>query len=543
MTQARYEIAGRVATVTLDGPQRRNPLTFALYAELRDWFARRRDDEAIKAIVLTGAGEHFCSGGDVHEIIGPLTTASPERLLEFTQMTGDLVKAMRACPQPIVAAIDGTCAGAGAILAMASDLRFGTRRSKVAFLFVRVGLSGADMGACAMLPRIVGLGRASQLLYTGDAISGERALEWGFYNELCEPGRPARARPRVRSDHRRRADARARRDEAHAGPRMGASARRGDRCGSTSAGGVHADARLPARLRSVRREADTGVRRQLNDRLAWPFFDEEHRAFAALVARHLESAAPLDDERDADASCRAWVRELAGAGILRACVPDFYGGLRAVLDVRTLCLAREALAYHSAFADFAFAMQGLGSGAVTLFGSAELQRRFLPAVAEGRAIAAFALSEREAGSDVAAISTLRNADRRRLRGRRREDVDFECRIGGFLRRLRTHGRRRRARPFGIRRRGKRRRADRFAAHRNDLAASVGQLRFEGVRVPASQRIGEEGEGFKVAMAVLDVFRSTVGAAALGFARRALDETLAHVTLARGFSARRSRRSR
>lgn len=187
-TQARYEIAGRVATVTLDRPERRNPLTFGLYAELRDWFAQRRHDRTVAAIVLTGAGEHFCSGGDVHDIIGPLTAATPQELLEFTQMTGDLVKAMRACPQPIVAAIDGTCAGAGAILAMASDVRFGTRRSKVAFLFTRVGLSGADMGACAMLPRLVGLGRASQLLYSGEAMPGERALEWGFYNELCEPG-------------------------------------------------------------------------------------------------------------------------------------------------------------------------------------------------------------------------------------------------------------------------------------------------------------------------------------------------------------------
>lgn len=186
-THARYEVADRVATVTLDGSERRNPLTFRLYAELRDWFLQRRDDRSVRAVVLTGAGEHFCSGGDVHDIIGPLTSAAPAALLEFTQMTGDLVKAMRACPQPIVAAIDGTCAGAGAILAMASDLRFGTARSKVAFLFVRVGLAGADMGACAMLPRIVGLGRASQLLYTGEAMPGERALEWGFYNELCEP--------------------------------------------------------------------------------------------------------------------------------------------------------------------------------------------------------------------------------------------------------------------------------------------------------------------------------------------------------------------
>ena len=186
-TVAHFDVSNRVATITLDRPERRNPLTFDLYAELRDWFRARGGDATIRAIVLTGAGENFCSGGDVHEIIGPLTTASPDRLLAFTQMTGDLVKAMRGCPQPIVAAIDGTCAGAGAILAMASDLRFGTPRSKVAFLFTRVGLAGSDMGACAMLPRIVGLGRAAELLYTGKAISGERALEWGFYNELCEP--------------------------------------------------------------------------------------------------------------------------------------------------------------------------------------------------------------------------------------------------------------------------------------------------------------------------------------------------------------------
>jgi len=186
-TTARFDVVDAVATVTLDGPQRRNPLTFALYAQLRDWFRGLARDSGVRAVVLTGAGENFCSGGDVREIIGPLTTQSPAQLLEFTTMTGDLVKAMRACPQPIVAAIDGTCAGAGAILAMASDLRFGTARSKVAFLFVRVGLAGCDMGACAMLPRIVGLGRAAELLYTGRAMPGVQAQEWGFYNELCEP--------------------------------------------------------------------------------------------------------------------------------------------------------------------------------------------------------------------------------------------------------------------------------------------------------------------------------------------------------------------
>jgi enoyl-CoA hydratase/carnithine racemase len=187
MNGARTLVDTKVLTVTLDRPARKNALTFELYRELRDLFGSLQTDETVKAVVLTGAGADFCSGGDVREIIGPLTQSSPQQLLEFTQMTGDLVKAMRACPQPIVAAIDGTCAGAGAILAMASDLRLGTERSRVAFLFVRVGLAGCDMGACTMLPRIVGLGRASELLYTGRALPGKEAHEWGFYNELCPP--------------------------------------------------------------------------------------------------------------------------------------------------------------------------------------------------------------------------------------------------------------------------------------------------------------------------------------------------------------------
>jgi len=187
MKGARIEIADRVMTVTLERPERKNPLTFELYAELRDLFRSLDNESNVKSIVLTGAENNFCSGGDVHEIIGPLTQSSPAELLAFTQMTGDLVKAMRACPQPIIAAVDGVCAGAGAILAMAGDLRLGTDRSRVAFLFVRVGLSGADMGACAMLPRIIGLGRAAELLYTGRALPGGQAYDWGFYNELCQP--------------------------------------------------------------------------------------------------------------------------------------------------------------------------------------------------------------------------------------------------------------------------------------------------------------------------------------------------------------------
>ncbi|HZT12025.1 MAG TPA: enoyl-CoA hydratase family protein [Candidatus Baltobacteraceae bacterium] len=184
MTHVRYELAGRVLQMTLDRPERKNPLTFEVYAQLRDRFRSLREDRSVRSVVLSGAGGNFCSGGDVHEIIGPLTRQSPQELLEFTQMTGDLVKAMRACPQPIVAAVDGVCAGAGAILAMASDLRYGTPESRVAFLFVRVGLAGCDMGACAMLPRIVGLGRAAELLYTGRTLEGEEALRWGFFNAI-----------------------------------------------------------------------------------------------------------------------------------------------------------------------------------------------------------------------------------------------------------------------------------------------------------------------------------------------------------------------
>lgn len=182
-----FEVSSAVATITLNRPERKNPLTFESYSELRDVFRAMTYAEDVKAIVLTGAGENFCSGGDVHEIIGPLTKLDMPGLLAFTRLTGDLVKAMRACPQPIVAAIDGICVGAGAILALASDMRFGTARSKVAFLFTRVGLAGCDMGACSMLPRVIGQGRASELLYTGRNLGGEEAERWGFFNRLCSP--------------------------------------------------------------------------------------------------------------------------------------------------------------------------------------------------------------------------------------------------------------------------------------------------------------------------------------------------------------------
>jgi len=182
-----WKVEDRVGHVTLNRPERKNPLTFDSYAELRDLFGNLKYADDVKAIVINGAGDNFCSGGDVHEIIGPLVRLKAPELLMFTRMTGDLVKTMRACPQPIVAAIDGVCAGAGAIVAMASDLRVGTARSKTAFLFNRVGLAGCDMGACAILPRLIGHGRASELLYTGRAMNGEEAERWGFFNRLSTP--------------------------------------------------------------------------------------------------------------------------------------------------------------------------------------------------------------------------------------------------------------------------------------------------------------------------------------------------------------------
>jgi len=175
-----------VATVTLNRPERKNPLTFESYAELRDTFRALTDAPDVKVVVITGAGGNFCSGGDVHEIIGPLTKMDDAGLLKFTTMTGDLVKAIRACPQPVIAAVEGVCAGAGAILAMASDLRFAAPSAKTAFLFTRVGLSGADMGACAILPRIIGHGRAAELLFTGRSMSADEGFAWGFWNRLSE---------------------------------------------------------------------------------------------------------------------------------------------------------------------------------------------------------------------------------------------------------------------------------------------------------------------------------------------------------------------
>jgi enoyl-CoA hydratase/carnithine racemase len=185
----RFAVTGKVATLTLNRPEKKNPLTFDSYAEIVDLFRAAAKEKIVKAFVVTGADGNFSSGGDVHEIIGPLVQMEAAQLLEFTRMTGEVVKAMRACPQPIIAAVDGICAGAGAIIAMASDIRIGTPGAKVAFLFRRVGLAGSDMGACAVLPRIIGQGRAAELLLTGRAMGADEAERWGFFNRLAAPDR------------------------------------------------------------------------------------------------------------------------------------------------------------------------------------------------------------------------------------------------------------------------------------------------------------------------------------------------------------------
>ena len=189
-THFRWQVdaEGRVATITLDRPEKKNPLTFDAYAELRDLFRDLVHASDVNAVVIAGAGGNFCSGGDVHEIIGPLTRMTMPELLAFTRMTGDLVKAMRHAPQPVIAAVDGVCAGAGAMIALAADFRLGTPSARTAFLFTRVGLAGCDMGACTLLPRMIGQGRASELLYTGRAMTADEGAAWGFFSRLVATG-------------------------------------------------------------------------------------------------------------------------------------------------------------------------------------------------------------------------------------------------------------------------------------------------------------------------------------------------------------------
>jgi enoyl-CoA hydratase/carnithine racemase len=255
----KWEVKERVATITLNRPERKNPLTFDSYAELRDTFHKLQYASDVRVVVFTGEGGNFCSGGDVHEIIGPLLKMPMDELIYFTRMTGNLVKEMRNCPQPVIAAVDGVSAGAGAIIPMSCDMRYGTPECKTAFLFVRVGLAGCDMGACAILPRIIGQGRASELVYTGRSMSAEEGAGVGLLQRARPEGTAARARARDGALARERAVVRARHDQKVPAAGMEHDDRAGARDRGRGAGDLHADPGLPARLRRLRQEGEAEV--------------------------------------------------------------------------------------------------------------------------------------------------------------------------------------------------------------------------------------------------------------------------------------------
>ena len=408
-----FAVDGKVATLTLNRPDKKNPLTFDSYAEIVDLFRAAAQDKGVKRSSSPERRQLLLRRRRVRDHRAADQDETVE-LLDFTRMTGEVVKSMRACPQPIIAAIDGVCAGAGAIIAMASDIRIGTAGGQGAFLFNRVGLGGCDMGACAILPRIVGQGRAAELLFTGRSMGGEEAERMGFFNRLAKS-------ETVLADAQKLAH-----DLAN-GPTFGNAMTKRMlemEWAMSVETAVEAEAVAQAlcmetedfapRLPRLRRQAEAGVRGQLRWRSTTP-----SRCRSSTTAT---AASPTNCRAGPTPSCRrcrmmTWTRPAARAsrrwarpGFSRRWCRHRIGGLHPVLDVRTLCLAREILAFRDGLADFAFAMQGLGTGSISLFGSEELKRKYLPPVRDGKAIAAFALSEPEAGSDVAALAD----DRRSL---------------------------------------------------------------------------------------------------------------------------------
>ncbi len=444
---------GKVATITLNRPEKKNPLTFESYAELRDLFRALVYASDVKAVVVTGAGGNFCSGGDVHEIIGPLTKMTMPELLAFTRMTGDLVLAMRHCPQPIVAAIDGVCAGAGAMVALAADLRLGTPAAKTAFLFVRVGLAGCDMGACTLLPRMIGQGRAAELLYTGRAMTRGRGPAMGI---LQPPGRAGDAAATKRTRWRRAlADGPT---FAHAMTKkllhqewamdldaaIEAEAQAQAICMQTR--------RFPARVRGVRARRDAEVRGQLTSERRWtaristgrssmpPHRDARRRARRVVAALPARRATSRRARRR-----RALPRTGAGARRRRrGCATAFppLTAARCRRSTRARCASsRETLAYHDGLADFAFAMQGLGQRRDHARGTRRAAAR-----AGCRASRAARRSRRSRcpsptpAPTSAAMTTRARRDGDALGARRLQDVDLQRRHRRLLLRVRAHRR-------------------------------------------------------------------------------------------------------
>src|SRR5689334_1769182 len=513
------DVASGVATITLNRPERLNALTFQVYTELRDTFRALDGEPGVRAVVITGAGRAFCTGGDVEDIIGKLFARDAAGLLEFTRLTGDLILSIRQCRRPVVAALNGTVAGAGAVIAAASDIRVAAEGARIAFLFSKVGLAGADMGAAWLLPRIVGLSHASELLMLGEFITAQRA-----------GGAP---------------DGRGHRDRRPAGPRAiggarghQAGAQRGsrdgsrerDRMGGPGPGRLHAAPQLPRGVPSLPCQARAQVRVAMPDcRPIRSFLEPSHEALASRASRFVADAIVPRAEPADDAAARTEARALLGVlgGGWQQPILD--------LDLRGCCLMREALAQVSPLADAVFALQGLGTTAILLGGSAVQKDRWLGPIARGDAMTAFAMTEPGAGSDVASVATTaaRDGSGYVLNGRKTlisnagiadvyavfastDPAKGSKGISCFLVPADTPG-------FRF-----------VAAQVLSAPHPLGELAFEDCRVPADALLGAEGRGYGLGLATLDRLRPTVAAAACGMATRALSEALAHVRQRRQF---------
>ena len=484
----------------------------------------------VRAVVLTGEGKGFCSGGDVNAIIGELFQRDMPGLLEFTRMTCEVIRNMRQLRKPIVAAINGIAAGAGAVLALASDLRIASDKAKIAFLFSKVGLAGADMGAAFLLPRVVGLGRATELLYLGDTLDAPTAERYGLFN-------------RVVPHDQLMVEARALAERLAAGPSFALGLTKealnedafdgsGERARSRSAhpGHVYEDRGLPRGLRGVCRQ-EAGPLRGALMRLTFdsPLLEDRHREWGKRAAA-IAPALPVEGD-DVLALGRAAVAMLSGSGLFEAAVPEPHQSV----EVRSLCAIREELAACSGLADSIFAVQGLGAQPVALGGSKELQAKLLPAAARGERVLAFALTEPDAGSDVASLSTYaqKKGDTYVLHGRKRFISNAGLADGYTVFARTSEG------PKGI---------SAFWVERESPGLTVGpqlpviaphpiaELELDGCEVPVAHRLGAEGDGMRLALATLDLFRTSVGAAAVGMARRALDEALGYATRRNQFGA-------
>ena len=526
-----FDAASGVVTLTLNRPERLNALTFEVYGELRDAFRALDAEPGVRAVVITGAGRAFCSGGDVEDIIGALFGRDANGLLEFTRMTCDLILAMRRCRRPVIGALNGLAAGAGAVIASACDV---PRRRRVGEdrLPVRARrASGADMGASWLLPRLVGLGQATELLMTGDFIDARRAHAIGLYQRVVPDGQALEEATAPGRSTRARSGRGAGGDQACARAGSDARSRGRARPRGPGAGGADGAPELPRGVRGVPPEAHAAVHRMIPD--LGPiraFLEPRHLEFAAGIAAFAADEARARPEPRATLT-RAATR-VAGSRRWAPAAGSSRSGLRTGARA---ALAREALASASTLADAVFALQGLGGLPILLAGSEAFRSRWLAPAIEGKALAAFAMTEKEAGSDVAAMTTTarRDGDAYVLNGGKTlisnaGIADFYVVFASTDRSLGAKGIGAFLVPAGTK--------GLVFAGAQMLSAPhpLGEIVFEDCRVPLDHRLGEEGKGMALGLKTLDRLRATVGAAACGMAARALGEAIAHARTRRQF---------